>query len=82
MPDLETIALWALALVMLAVGALHFVRPKPFVRIVPKYLPAPLALLYIGGAFEILGGLGLFVYRVGVASCLVASTKRSQVWAD
>lgn len=61
MPNLETIALWALALVMVAIGVLHFVRPKPFVRIVPKYLPAPLALVYISGFFEILGGLGLLL---------------------
>ena len=61
MPDLETIALWALALMMVAIGVLHFVRPKPFVRIVPKYLPAPLALVYISGFFEILGGLGLLI---------------------
>ena len=61
MPDLETIALWALALTMIAIGVLHFVRPKPFVRIVPKYLPAPLALVYISGFFEILGGLGLLL---------------------
>lgn len=61
MPDLETIALWALALTMVAIGVLHFVRPKPFVRIVPKYLPAPLALVYISGFFEILGGLGLLI---------------------
>ena len=59
MPDLETIGLWALAVTMVAIGVLHFVRPKPFVRIVPKYLPAPLALVYISGFFEILGGLGL-----------------------
>ena len=33
----------------------------PFVRIVPKFLPAPLALVYISGFFEILGGVGLLV---------------------
>ena len=59
MPDLETIGLWALAVTMVAIGVLHYVRPKPFVRIVPKYLPAPRALVYISGFFEILGGLGL-----------------------
>jgi uncharacterized membrane protein len=60
-PGLETLALWALALTMVAIGVLHFVRPKPFVRIVPKYLPAPLALVYISGFFEVLGGLGLLI---------------------
>ena len=46
---------------MIAVGVLHFVRPKAFVRIVPKFLPTPLALVYISGFFEILGGVGLLI---------------------
>ena len=61
LPPLKTAALWILALAMVAVGVLHFVRPKLFVRIVPKYLPAPLALVYISGLFEVLGGLGLLI---------------------
>ena len=61
MPTAKLIALWALAIAMVGIGVLHFVRPKPFVRIVPKYLPAPLALVYISGFFEILGGIGLLV---------------------
>jgi len=60
-PTIKLVALWALAIVMIGVGVLHFARPKPFVRIVPKYLPAPLALVYISGFFEILGGVGLLV---------------------
>ncbi len=58
---LETAALWVLALAMISIGVLHFVQPKPFVRIVPKFLPAPLALVYVSGFFEILGGVGLLV---------------------
>lgn len=46
---------------MITIGVLHFVTPKPFVRIVPKYLPAPLAVVYISGFFEIVGGVGLLV---------------------
>jgi len=61
MPTLQVIALLSLAIAMIAIGVLHFVRPKPFVRIVPDYLPAPLALVYISGFFEILGGLGLLL---------------------
>lgn len=50
---------WLLAAAMVGVGALHFVNPLPFVKIVPALLPAPLLLVYVSGAFEILGGLGL-----------------------
>jgi uncharacterized membrane protein len=51
------------AAAMVAVGVTHFVRPDGFVRIVPKFLPEPLALVYVSGVFEILGGLGLLVPR-------------------
>jgi uncharacterized membrane protein len=64
----KLMALWALAAAMVAIGVLHFVRPKPFVRIVPKYLPAPLALVYISGFFEILGGIGLLIPETRVAA--------------
>ena len=74
MPALKLVALWGLAAVMVGVGVLHFARPKPFVRIVPKFLPAPLALVYISGFFEILGGVGLLIpaTRVWAAWGLIA----------
>lgn len=40
---------------------MHFVNPEPFVRIMPPYIPFPLACVYISGAFELLGALGLWV---------------------
>lgn len=52
-----------LAVAMVAVGVQHFLAPAPFVRIVPPSLPAPLALVYISGFFEILGGAGLLIPR-------------------
>ena len=61
MPTHKLVALWVLAVAMIGIGVLHFVRPKPFVRIVPKYLPAPRALVYVSGLFEILGGIGLLI---------------------
>ena len=68
---------------MIASGVLHFVRPKPFVRIVPKYLPAPLALVYISGFFEIAGGVGLLVpaTRVAAAWGLINRTAPREVVA-
>jgi uncharacterized membrane protein len=52
-----------LALSMIGIGALHFLSPDGFVRIVPKALPAPLVLVYVSGVFEILGGAGLLLER-------------------
>ncbi len=68
MTGLKLVALWVLALAMIAIGILHFVQPKPFVRIVPKFLPAPLALVYISGFFEIAGGVGLLIPATRVAA--------------
>lgn len=58
---LRKIPRWLLAGLMTLAGALHLADPGPFVRIVPDYLPAPLALVYISGFFEILGGMGLLI---------------------
>jgi uncharacterized membrane protein len=40
-------------------GAMHFVVPKVYKRMVPPYLPAPRTLVYLSGVAEIAGGLGL-----------------------
>ena len=40
-------------------GALHFVSPRPYVRIMPPYLPRHRELVYASGAAEAVGGLGL-----------------------
>jgi uncharacterized membrane protein len=60
-PRLKPILRAVLAFAMIAVGALHFLHPDPFVRIVPAWLPAPLTLVYVSGFFEIAGGIGLLV---------------------
>ena len=51
------------AVAMVAIGITHFTSPGGFVKIVPSFLPAPLALVYISGFFEIAGGLGLLLER-------------------
>jgi uncharacterized membrane protein len=67
-----------LAVLFVAVGCLHFVRGEHFARVVPPYLPAPLALVYISGFFEILGGAAMLftptrrVAGYGLMALLVA----------
>jgi uncharacterized membrane protein len=39
------------------VGITHFIRPEQYARIVPPELSHPVALVYISGVFEILGGM-------------------------
>ena len=54
----------------LAAGTLHFVRPRPYVGIVPDALPRKLELVYASGVAEIAGGAGV----------LLAPTRRAAGW--
>ena len=63
MPGYKRALLWLLGLLMITIGVGHFARPEPFVRIVPDWLPAPLTLVYISGAFEVVGGIGVLLPR-------------------
>lgn len=42
-----------LAALLAGAGVLHFVRPAPFARIVPKALPAKTELVYASGVAEL-----------------------------
>jgi len=59
-------------------GSLHFIHPEFYLRIVPPYIPAHLAMVRISGFFEIVGGLGLLIPRTrrmaawGLIALLVA----------
>lgn len=70
MPAYKRALLWILSLSMIGVGVLHFANPAPFVRIVPDWLPAPEALVYVSGFFEVLGGVGV----------LLPATRRWAAW--
>lgn len=48
-------------------GIAHFVATDTEVRLVPPYVPWPLAAVWVSGAFELIGAAGL----------LVASTRRA-----
>jgi uncharacterized membrane protein len=57
-------------LLFVAAGANHFLMPKPYLALMPAYLPAHAELVQISGVAEILGGLGV----------LFASTRRFAAW--
>lgn len=54
-----TVSIYLLALLFSFAGVMHFVKPDIFMRAMPAYLPYQLELVFISGAFEILGGVGL-----------------------
>jgi uncharacterized membrane protein len=45
----------------IAAGIYHFVSPQSYLPAMPPYIPWPLAMLYISGAAEILGGVGVLI---------------------
>jgi len=50
-----------MALFFIGAGTLHFTNASFYLTIMPTILPYPLALVYLSGAFEILGGIGVLV---------------------
>ena len=58
----------ALAVLFVAAGVAHVVKPRMFEAIVPPAFPAPRALVLISGMAEVLGGLGLLVPSVRTAA--------------
>jgi uncharacterized membrane protein len=58
----KRISLLLLATFFILAGLNHFVNMKFYMSMMPPYLPAHTALVYVSGIFEILGGIGvLFV---------------------
>jgi uncharacterized membrane protein len=48
-----------LGVTFIAAGVLHFVRPRMYEAIMPRYLPAHRELVYASGLAEIAGGAGV-----------------------
>jgi uncharacterized membrane protein len=55
----RTFLRWLLGVFFVVAGIGHFVAPQFYLAIMPPALPWPLALIYISGVAEILGGLGV-----------------------
>jgi len=53
----------ATGLTFIFTGATHFLIPDTFMKLMPPFIPAPTAMVYISGFFEILGGIGLLLPR-------------------
>src|SRR3954464_15664665 len=48
-----------LGLTFVSAGVLHFLRPRVYEAIMPRYLPAHRELVYASGLAEIAGGAGM-----------------------
>lgn len=67
-----------LAVMFVVAGSLHFLISHVYLMIMPPYLPWHLPLVYISGAAEFLGGVGLLIPATrqvaawGLAALLIA----------
>lgn len=52
---------WLLGLGFVAAGFNHFIAPRLYLAIMPPTLPWPLALVYVSGVAEIVGGIGVLI---------------------
>ncbi len=52
-----------LALIFIAAGMLHFLKPAPYIAIMPPWLPAHALLVQLSGVAELIGGIGLLLER-------------------
>ncbi|MBA2707758.1 MAG: DoxX family protein [Gemmatimonadaceae bacterium] len=66
--------IYLLSLLFIVAGAMHFVIPDSYARIMPSWIPGPVALVYVTGVLEIAGALALLHPRLRrlAGACLVA----------
>lgn len=75
---MKKISKFVLSIFLVVAGTLHFILPDVYLRIMPPYLPWPLGLVYLSGAFELALGLLLLVPRYscwaawGIIALLIA----------
>lgn len=51
--------LYIMAFLYITAGSIHFVKPKMYLRIMPRFLPYPRLLVFWSGVAEIILGIGL-----------------------
>ena len=70
--------LYLAAVLYIGAGILHFRSTASYLKIMPPYVPWPLAMVYLSGAAEIAGGVGLLIPRArrtaawGLVALLIA----------
>ncbi len=61
--------LYLMAILYVFAGCMHFVKPKAYLRIMPRYLPYPKHLVFWSGIAEIVLGIGLCFSTTKNYSC-------------
>lgn len=57
----EPLGLYVMATLYIFAGVMHFIKPKMYMRVMPKYWPNHKLWVYISGIAEIVLGIGLCI---------------------
>ena len=60
----EPTGLYIMSGIYIFAGIMHFIKPKIYMRIMPRYLPNHKFLVYLSGVAEIILGIGLCIPAV------------------
>ena len=60
--------LYLMAMMYIFAGLMHFIKPKAYMRIMPRYLPNHKLLVHLSGLAEIALGLGVCITKLQVIS--------------
>ncbi|MBC8167911.1 MAG: DoxX family protein, partial [Bryobacteraceae bacterium] len=66
------------AIIYIGAGCMHFLKTSTYLKIMPPFVPWHLAMVYLSGAAEIIGGIGLLIPSVrrwaawGLVALLIA----------
>jgi len=63
-----TLSIALMGLLFIGAGVMHFVKPAPYIGIMPHWLPAPALLVLVSGIAEVAGGVGVLVPSTRVAA--------------
>lgn len=61
--------LYVMATLYIVAGLLHFIKPRIYLRIMPRYLPNHRLLVYLSGIIEIILGSLLLFEKTQLLSC-------------
>lgn len=61
---------YLIGFIFVLAGILHFLKPDMYVKIMPDYIPWHRAMVYISGAAEISGGIGMLISELRYAAAI------------
>lgn len=59
---------YLMAVIYIFAGIMHFIKPKIYMRVMPRFLPAHKQLVYYSGVAEIISGVALFFSQLATAA--------------